>query len=97
FTFTGLPLITPFVPGVHARGSAQSCATSGAVMRTVHSSYDQPRPNGPQLSRCALLRPNAVSLSRVHSLARFMFGEPVRRGPTKSINSSAVSIAFELR
>ena len=46
---------------------------------------DQPRPNGPHASRWALARPQAASLSRVHSLARFMLGEPVSRGPITSV------------
>src|SRR5260370_39447327 len=51
-------------------------ATSGEVMRRLTYSFDQPRPNGPHGSRCSLTSPNSVSLSRVHSLARFMLGEP---------------------
>ena len=35
----------------------------------------QPRPNSPQSSRCAFSRPIFVSVSRVHSLAFFAFGE----------------------
>ena len=45
----------------------------------------QPRPNGPHASRWALDSPHAASRSRVHSLARFMFGEPVSRGPITSV------------
>ena len=42
-------------------------------------------PNGPHASRWALAAPHAASLSRVHSLARFMLGEPVSRGPMTSV------------
>src|SRR5262249_25468585 len=45
----------------------------------------------------ALTRPQSESCFRVHSLARFMFGEPVRRGPIESISWLAVSMTLELR
>src|ERR1051325_4158367 len=66
-------------------------------MRTDVEADVQPRPNGPHDSKCAFASPYAVILSRVHSFAFFMFGEPVSRGPTKSVIPSAISITFELR
>ena len=45
----------------------------------------QPRPNGPHDSRCAFVRPQEASLSRVHSLARRHWGDAVRRGPITSV------------
>src|SRR5438034_1065171 len=36
-------------------------------------------------SRRALVRPHPASLASVHSLARFRFGEPVKRGPITSV------------
>ena len=40
--------------------------------------------------------PAAVSWSRVHSLARFMFGDPVRRSPMESMRPVAYSMTLEL-
>ena len=39
-----------------------------------------------------LVRPQPRSWSRVHSLARFRFGEPVSRGPMISVNAPSVSM-----
>ena len=41
--------------------------------------------------------PSSVSFATVQSFARFMFGEPVSRGPIWSVNPEASSITFELR
>ena len=60
---------------------------SGVTMRAQVFSCCQPRPNSPQSSRCAFSRPILVSVSRVHSLAFFRLGEPVRRGPMPSISA----------
>ncbi len=65
-------------------------------MRTEQPSHVQPRPKGPQLSSRAPVIPQPSSRSRVHSLAAFIAGEPVRRGPIRSVSSEAVSITFEL-
>ncbi len=54
----------------------------------------QPMPNSPQSSRCALLRPIAVIVSRVQALALAMLGEPVSRGPMPSINASLNCMAL---
>src|SRR5437660_1413099 len=96
FTRTTWPRRSPDVPGVHALAYAISVATSGLTIRTLMYSFDQPRPKGPHGSRWELESPNSVSLSRVHSLARFMLGEPVKRWPTPSIRPLAVSMIFEL-
>ena len=45
----------------------------------------QPRPNGPQARGGRSPGPSSASLSRVHSFARFMSGEPVSRGPITSV------------
>lgn len=50
----------------------------------VKPSRDQPRPNGPQDSRCALATPQSRSLSRAYSSALLRLGEPVKRGPVTS-------------
>src|SRR3954453_15119215 len=55
----------------------------------------QPRPNGPHASRCELVRPQLVSVSRVHSPARLQLGEPVRRWPITSHNCESVSMTLE--
>jgi hypothetical protein len=65
-------------------------------MSTDTCSSDQPRPKGPQGSRWALERPQEVSWDFVHSLASLSLGEPVRRGPSTSVSSSAVCITCEL-
>src|SRR5205085_384726 len=55
----------------------------------------QPRPKGPQASRCAFCNPHLESVSRVHSLARFAFGDAVRRGPITSLRYESVCITCE--
>src|SRR5437588_2319643 len=55
----------------------------------------QPRPKGPQASRCAFCRPHFASVSRVHSLARFAAGEAVKRGPMTSLKYESVCITCE--
>jgi hypothetical protein len=65
---------------------------SGESMRTSQSWYAQPRPKVPQASKCALTRPHLANWSRVHSLAFFMLGEPVRRGPMSSVRWLIMSI-----
>ena len=86
----------PLVPGVQACGSASSSAWSGAIIRTAQAWYCQPRPNGPHVSRWAFESPHSASFALVHSLASFICGEPVSRGPIRSISSLAVSMTFEL-
>ena len=90
------PRIGPDVPAVQASGIATSWVLVGAVIRTEQPSHVHPRPKGPQLSSLALARPQPERRSFVHSLASFICGEPVRRGPIRSISSEAVSMTFEL-
>src|SRR5271167_1099530 len=92
---TAGPVTAPSVAGDHGAACAIKTAVSGDVMRTQVLSCCQPIPNSPQSSRCALLQPIAVSWSRVHSLARFKFGEPVSRGPIPSSKAEAYSITWE--
>jgi hypothetical protein len=73
------------VPGVQALGRAIRGATAGERRLTEQRSNDQPFPNGPKLSRWALLKPHDASWSRVHSLAFRAEGEPLRRGPITSV------------
>src|SRR5580765_5927422 len=96
-TRTHLPLSAPLVPGVQAFEYAMMGAMDGDTMRTLTNSLDHPRPKGPQDSSCAFDRPNDVNWSRVHSLACFALGEPVRRGPMPSIKPLAISMILELR
>src|SRR2546422_795373 len=56
---------------------------------------DQPRPKGPHASRCAFCKPHLVIVSRVHSQARFIFGEAVKRGPMTSLRYESVCITCE--
>ena len=83
------------MPGVHALGSATSGATDGDTMVTTERSNDQPRPKCPHFSTRAFARPQSANCFRVHSFARFMAGEPVRRAPMTSVSSCAVSITWE--
>ena len=57
----------------------------------------QPLPNGPQASKWAFDNPQAAKRSRVHSFARFMFGDAVRRGPMTSVKWLRVFITSERR
>ena len=75
----------PSVPGDQAFGNAIRGMHWGSITCMENRFSVQPRPNGPQGSRWASESPHAASLSRVHSLARFMFGEPVKRGPITSV------------
>ena len=85
----------PAVPGVQASGIATSSAEPGDVIRTAQPDQVQPRPKGPQLSRWALASPQDSSCFFVHSLASFISGEPVSRGPMRSIISEAESMTLE--
>src|ERR1035438_8999266 len=51
----------------------------GESMFAVKPSRDQPRPKGPQASRCALAAPHPRSLSRAYSSALLKLGEPVKQ------------------
>ena len=94
---TPSPCTGPFVPGVQASGSASSSAWSGAVIRTAQPLVvPAAAERAPSVSRCALESPHAANCSRVHSLAAFTCGEPVSRGPIRSISSEAVSMTLEL-
>jgi dihydroorotase/N-acyl-D-amino-acid deacylase len=68
-----------------ALGKAINGIACGSITSAEKAFISQPRPNGPQDSRCALCNPHFASRSRVHSLARFIFREPVRRGPMTSV------------
>src|SRR5947209_12227456 len=85
----------PLVPGDHARGKAIRGTHCGSTTWAENRLRVQPRPHGPHASRCAFSRPQPASLSRVHSLARFRFGEAVSRGPITSDRYPRVSITFE--
>ena len=63
----------------------------GAVTWREKRSCVQPRPNGPQGSRAALVRPQSAIVLRVHSFARRSPGDPVSRGPMTSVRYSSVS------
>src|ERR1044072_172653 len=55
----------------------------------------QPRPNGPQGSRCAFCKPHLARVSRVHSFACFKFGEAVKRGPITSLRYESVCMTCD--
>src|SRR5580658_1034128 len=67
----------------------------GASMLAVKPSIDQPRPKGPQASRCALASPQSRSLSRAYSSALLRLGEPVKRGPVTSVMYPTRSMIWE--
>ena len=85
FALTTFARTGPEVPGVQALGRAMSGVATGVTRLTAQRSKDQPLPKGPKLSRCALLKPQPASWSRVHSLAFFADGEPLSRGPITSV------------
>src|ERR1051326_399642 len=68
-------------PGDHALGYAFSAISCGSTTWAENFSSVQPLPNGPHASRCAFSRPHDSIFDLVHSLARFICGEPVKRGP----------------
>src|SRR5687768_17194737 len=85
----------PFVDGDQALGYAATGIYCGSITAAVKLLNDQPRPNGPHDSRCAFCIPHSFILSRVHSFARFIFGEPVRRGPMTSVIYERVCMTCE--
>src|SRR5436309_13099832 len=72
--------------------SGKSC---GSVTWALKRFSDQPRPKGPHASRCAFCKPHLVIVSRVHSHARFIFAEAVKRGPITSLRYAGVYITFQ--
>src|SRR5580692_12194773 len=71
----------PWVGGDHGVAWAIKTAVSGVTISTEVLIWRHPKPKSPQLSRCALAHPIAVSWSRVHAFALAKLGEPVSRGP----------------
>ena len=53
----------------------------GATTLALKWSFDQPRPNGPQLSSRTFVAPFSVSHLAAQSPAAFVVGEPVSRAP----------------
>ena len=69
----------PGVGGDHGVAWPINTAVSGVTMSMEVLIWRQPMPKSPQLSRCALLQPIAVSWSRVQAFALARLGEPVSR------------------
>ena len=84
-TLTTSPSTVPWVPGVHALGSAYSWVRRGSSISTLADSNSQPRPKSSNASSCALVSPHSPNFCRVQALARVMAGELVRRGPMLSV------------
>src|SRR6185312_3387040 len=87
------PSTGPFVPGVHAFGSAYSGAVRGASISTLDSLNSQPRPKSSKASSCTLARPQPLNFSWVQALAWAICGELVRRGPMSSVRWPRMTIS----
>src|SRR5688500_2501407 len=88
-------VMRPFVEGDQALGYAITGNTCGSMTCAEKLFSDQPRPNGPHDSSLAFCIPHLSIVSRVHSLARFILGELVKRPPMTSVRYESVCITSE--
>ena len=85
-SITAAPVTFPLVLALHARGTAAIWNGCGPTAWNENRSLVQPRPNGPQLSKCGLAKPHPFIVARAQSPAAWVIGEPVSRGPCTSVS-----------